>query len=139
MILEVREPQIGELWWRQKSETYIWGESYDALHYYSDTIYRDEPFMWRCYSAAVDLKSMTISQFGKIDFGKPIRHEVHELVSGKWFLAAEAGQTTNFLRNQIELYKQDIQKKLDKDVAEMTSVINFGKHPLENVKLQWIA
>ncbi len=136
MVIDVREPRVGELWWRKDSErSEDWSNvKRDGLYYYTSRI-RGEPFMWRCYSAAADMNC--VYHFGQIDFGRPFRWEPYQLVSGEWFLAAEAGQVAAFLREQVEQYKQKMLSKVDKEVAEMTAVIEAGKHP-DNLSFKWI-
>ena len=67
--------------------------------------------------------------FGQIDFGRPFRWEPYQLVSGEWFLAAEANQVAVFLRKQVEQYRQSVLNKVEKEVSEMNGVIDAGKHP----------
>ena len=114
MRIEVREPR--------------------ELYYYTSK-FRGEPRMWRCYSSAGDMDCAY--HFGQIDYGRPFTWEPYQLVSGEWFLAAEADEVATFLQGQVEEYRQKMLAKLAKDVAEMESVIAAGKHP-HNLNFQWI-
>lgn len=138
MKIEVREPREGELWWRKDSVLWFGADTYNGLHYYTSKL-RGEPFMFRCYAAATDFEcGVPESQFGTIEYGRPFNWEPYQLVSGEWFLAAEADRIAEFLRGQVEQYRQAKIRNLQATVGNMSGTIANGKHP-HNLNFRWIA
>jgi hypothetical protein len=137
MIIEVREPKEGELWWRGNSHQWIDGSARDGLYLYT-RVGMGRPSMYRCYGAAKDLQDVILAaQFASVAYGTPVKVEPYQLIRGDWYLAAEQSNVGEFLKKQIEEYRQAMLRSLDEDVSQMLKVIEGGKNP-NDVPPPWI-
>lgn len=136
MIIEIRVPLEGELWWNRNSVQQFEGYR-DGLYLYT-TAPSGRPYMFRCYGSAGDLRDVMLPpQFASVDRGRSVDVKIDELVRGDWVLAAEQEKVAEFLRAQVEEYRQLVIQEVNDEVALMVGVIELGKNP-DDVPPPWI-
>lgn len=136
MVIEVREPKEGELWYRRDAiEGY--GIKYDGLYLYT-RVGCSGPYMLRCYGLAEDLRhASVVEQFASLNFGSPVKVEPYQLVRGDWFLAAEPENTAKFLKEQIETYRRLMVADIERAVLEMQKIVQAGRNDID-MSAPWI-